>query len=158
MISMSNYSIILVFFFFFINLLSHIKFFLYVPICTNISIVILWCAITSNKRHINPVAIILCGIIQDLFDENIFMTSSIIYLLFYGVLMLQNFLIFNKNYYIDLAYYSVMLLLLVVSRDLIISASRDLNMELTHSFNAACITSLLYITIHLISNRFIIYK
>ncbi|MDJ1257497.1 MAG: hypothetical protein MRQ07_02425 [Candidatus Midichloria sp.] len=141
---MSKNGALLVFSIIAINFIAHLKFLSMFSLLSSISPALIWVIVTIKRSKVDLIAIILCGIIQDLFEGNYSMITSLFYLSLIGVRSFKHNFLLTEGKLISMSYYAASFFLMLILRNLFLSVLQNQKLYLGQSVKISFIAVIIY--------------
>ena len=132
-----------------INFSIHLKLLVSFYFLVNFTHGLIWAIITVKRSKIDFIAIILCGIIHDLFEGNYSMITSIIYLSLIGIRFFKHSFLLTKGITISILYYGISLFVMLIFRDLFLSLLQNQTFYFLQSVKLSAAGVIMFIILYL---------
>ncbi|CAK6537804.1 MAG: hypothetical protein IRD7MM_04785 [Candidatus Midichloria mitochondrii] len=141
---LSKNGALLVFLIVAINFIAHLKFLSMFSFLPSIPPALVWVIVTIKRSKVDLIAIILCGIIQDLFEGNYSMITSLFYLSLIGVRSFKHNFLLTEGKLISMSYYAASFFLMLILRSLFLSVLQNQKLYLGQSVKISFIAVIIY--------------
>ncbi|WHQ47133.1 MAG: hypothetical protein MTP17_02075 [Candidatus Midichloria sp.] len=126
------------------NFIAHLKVLSTFGFLSSISPALIWVIVTVKRSRVDLVSIILCGIIQDLFEGNYSMITSLFHLSLIGVQSFKHNFLLTEGKLISMSYYAASFFLMLILRNLFLSVLQDQKLYLGQSIKISFIAVVIY--------------
>ena len=132
-----------------VNFTIHLKPLANLYFLTTATPALIWAIITAIRSKIDFIAIVLCGIIQDLFEGNYSMITSLIYLSLIGIRFFKHSFLLTEGRAISVLYYGLALLIMLIFRDLFLSVLQDQSFHFIQSIKLSVAGTIMFTALYL---------
>jgi len=136
-----------------INFIANLKFLAIFILCKSILYAGIVFMLTKQTSKINLISVMLCGIIQDVFEGNHFMLTSFFYLSLVGMREFKRKFLLTEGKLISISYYGASLFFLLLLRDLLLSIYHEQPAFSKQPLTIAVISVTLYCLIYATLDR-----